>query len=514
MFIKNSRIIFNFFSRKNPRKTLLAIIVLLILFLSLFPRSIDFLNGNPVFGFDQGREYLAAQNIVVNHKPILIGTEIGAGVAGISGIFQGPVYYYLLTIPFILFSGNPVGGVLLMLLFGLASIYFGFFFGKKLFGLIGGILIALLFPISPILISQSRFIWSPNPPTLFILLSFFFFYLFIKDRKNLYIFLASFFAGFIYNFEIAISVPLSLSIILYSPFLIRKKIKGYFYLILGLLVAYLPMIAFETRHGFLGIKGIFSYLFSNKGAPSSAYFRFIPDHFNAFLNNFHNTFTVNNPDVSYVFMAVVLAGSIYFLIREKNKTFKIFFIFLLIIIPVNFFVFSFLRNAVYDYYLTDLSICYIFLFSYLIYSLFNRKFYPLGILSMFFVTLLVLIGLISSIKTSAFDYSDYGATAKLKGKLDAIDYIYRDSKGKRFNLLVFSPPVYTYPYDYLLDWYGKRKYGFIPGKERQGVVYLLIEKDPSQPWTYRGWLKTVIKKGKIIKTVTLPSGFIVQEREM
>jgi len=39
-----------------------------------------------------------------------------------------------------------------------------------------------------------------------------------------------------------------------------------------------------------------------------------------------------------------------------------------------------------------------------------------------------------------------------------------------------------------------------------------IEKDPWQPWSYQGWLKTVIKTGKIVKTVTLPSGFIVQER--
>ena len=112
----------------NTNKKILFISAfLIIIFLSLFPRSIEVLNQNPIFGFDQGREYLAARNIVVNHKLILIGTELGAGSAGISGLFHGPIYYYLLTIPFILFNGNPAGGTWLMLFFGLSSILFGYY---------------------------------------------------------------------------------------------------------------------------------------------------------------------------------------------------------------------------------------------------------------------------------------------------------------------------------------------------------------------------------------------------
>jgi len=63
-------------------KISLLILLTVIVLLSLFPRSIEALNGNPIFGFDQGREMIAARNIVVNHKLILIGTEVGAGMAG------------------------------------------------------------------------------------------------------------------------------------------------------------------------------------------------------------------------------------------------------------------------------------------------------------------------------------------------------------------------------------------------------------------------------------------------
>jgi hypothetical protein len=109
---------------------------------------------------------------------------------------------------------------------------------------------------------------------------------------------------------------------------------------------------------------------------------------------------------------------------------------------------------------------------------------------------------------------DYGGDAKIKGKIAALDYIYQDSSSKHFNLMIFTPPVYTYPYDYLLQWYGQQRYGFVPGNEKKGELYLLIEVDHAKPWSYKGWLETVIQTGDIEKTITLPSGIIIQRRKI
>jgi hypothetical protein len=107
----------------------------------------------------------------------------------------------------------------------------------------------------------------------------------------------------------------------------------------------------------------------------------------------------------------------------------------------------------------------------------------------------------------------YGGTAKIKGKMDAIDYIYRDAQGEKFSLFIFSPPIYTFPYDYILQWHAVKKYGYLPGQEKKGLFYLLIEKDNSKPWSYEGWLETVIKTGDIQETKILePSGFVIQKR--
>jgi hypothetical protein len=109
------------------------------------------------------------------------------------------------------------------------------------------------------------------------------------------------------------------------------------------------------------------------------------------------------------------------------------------------------------------------------------------------------------------DYSDYGGFEKIKGKRTIIDEAYRDADGKPFNVFVFMAPIYTYPYDYLFMTYGKKKYGYEPGKEKKGTAYLIIEPD-AQGW-YKGWLETVIKDGTVISTKTFYTGHMIQVRQ-
>lgn len=167
---------------------------------------------------------------------------------------------------------------------------------------------------------------------------------------------------------------------------------------------------------------------------------------------------------------------------------------------------------IYIYYLIDLNLTYIFFFSYSFWSAFNGK----NSLIKTYLTLILLLllanGIISAVKVYSYDINDYGGDAKIKGRIDAIDYIYKDAKKENFGLLVFSPPVYTYPYDYLLWWYGEKKYGYKPNQNKKGLFYLLMEKDASKPFSYKGWMETVVKTGEVIETKQLPSGFIIQKR--
>ena len=496
-------------------KKINVLLILLLIYLSLILRSVEVLNKNYLFGFDQGRDYLAVKDIVVNHKLTLIGSEIGAGSAGFQGIFHGPFHYYFLSIPFIIFGGDPYGGIVLMFIFSISAIILSYFLGKKLFGTTIGIISALLVAISPPLISQSRFVWNSHPSTLFILIAFYFVYLFTKNKNKKSIFFAAFFSGFVYNFELAIAIPMSIALVLYCFFILRARfLKLYVFLFFGLVSSFLPMIFFELRHKFMGLNGLINYLLHHEETAVTLKFLQLltKDHFDSFWFNFSYTFPRQTFFPAILIFLIVFLPAVFFFFREKNVVLKRFCAYLLILVPINFIVFFPLRNAVYAYYLIDLNLSYIFLFSYAIFSAYkNRNFIFKPLLTSLLIIFLVRAAVYNT-PNAKYDYFDYGGDAKIKGRIDALDYIYKDAKKEKFGLLVFRPPIYTYPYDYLVWWYGQKKYGYIPPREKKGLFYLLIEKDSSKPWSYNGWLETVVKTGRIIETKTLPSGFIVQKR--
>jgi 4-amino-4-deoxy-L-arabinose transferase-like glycosyltransferase len=489
-------------------------ILVLITLLTLFPRSVELINRNYLFGFDQGREYLAAREIVQDHKIRLIGTEIGAGSAGITGIFHGPAYYYLLSIPYFIFDGDPYGGMIYIWSMGVLTVILCFILNKSVFNTNIALLGALLSAISPPLISQSRFLWSPNPLSPFILLAFFFLYRFINSKKTLDLFLAGFFSGFIYNFELAIAIPMTLTLIFFL--LTQKELRSLKTLLISIvatLISYSPAIIFELRHK-LAINGLIKYLITDTKVSTSqkSTFSYLQDHFNAFIGSFADTFPDRGvlPEVTVAFL--LFSFFLYFFFKEKNKKLKSFLLYLLMLPLVSYFVFSFLRNSVYHYYLTHLNFVCIIFFLYIFYSISKTKKSVLKVAMILIILLLSLIAVSNAIKTTKYDLKDYGGTAKIKGLTDAIDYIYKDAKGDEFGLLVFAPPIYTYQYDYMLKWHGYKKYGYVPHSNKSGVFYLLIEPDPQKEWSYKGWLETVIKTGEIKSEVKLPSGFIIQKR--
>lgn len=484
------------------------ILLALILLLGIYLRSIEILNKNPIFGFDQGRDYLAVRKMITEKKPTLIGPEVGAGFAGLRGIFHGPYYWYSLIAPFLLFQGDPYGGLVLMFIFGVVSLVLVFFLTREILGEKAALLITFLFSLCPPISSQSRFVWNSHPSTFFILIAFWFSF---KIEKNplKYFFLATFFAGLIYGFELAISVPLIITLFLYVFFILKiRNFKIYLSGILGVLLAHLPFLTFEIRHGFMAIRSVSQLIFSfflGKTSIDSA--RLFADHLVSFWHNFKNTFVLGGawPFLLMVVMFVIT----HELIRRKNSFFKKPFVKFLLLLPlVSFIVFMFLNNIVWGHYLIHLHFVYIFLFvGYLTQSKrLKVKLFLTGFL------LLMIPGLFKEINRAYRDYSDFGGTAKIKGKIEALDYIYQDAQEEKFNVLVFTPPVYDYAYRYLLAWYGEKKYGYVPGNKKEGLFYLWIEPDPSKLSSHKGWLETVIKTGEVLKEEKLRNGFIIQKR--
>lgn len=497
---------------------LLFLLTLLVIYFTFFPKSAEMLSGNYVFGFDQGRDYLAVKSIVVDRNVTLIGSELGAGSAGIQGVFHGPGHYYFLAIPFLILDGDPYGGIILMFLFSVLAILCGIYLGRLLFNsYVPGLLFALLLSLSPSLAAQARFVWNSHPSSFFVMLVFIFFYFFLASKKLYFLFLSSFFAGFIYNFQTAIAIPFCLSIIVFLLCIRFREKKGYASVLVGYLLAFLPMILFEVKHGFQAIRGYLIYLQNPLSIKSNVSYvdAVLKDHAGSFIFNFSNSFP-QQTIIPTIVIFILLAIGLLISIKKDTSHFRKQFVSFCLLIPLGSFgAFSLFRNSVYQHYLTHLNIIYLFFLSYIIYSLWSiRNKASLVILCFMclFIGVVMLQEIPKAYTTFIKDYNDYGGDAKVRGKLDAIDYIYKEARGKPFNVHIFTPPVYTYAYDYLIWWRSKEKFRYMPGKEKTGTMMLVMEKDPGKPWSYKGWQETVIKVGKVIYTKTLPSGIIVEKR--
>jgi hypothetical protein len=505
---------------KKYSKIIVYSLVFVIFAWGVALRAVEVINHNYLFGFDMGRDYLAAYNIVHNHKFTLIGAEVGAGSAGLNGIFHGPGYFYLIGLMYLLFKGDPYGGLLLMFCFGVAALLVTFFSVRKMFGLLTAIIALFLVGVSPLIASQSRFIWNHHPTSFFIALILYFSYL-IAKKPRLYAPLAIFTAGIIYNFELAISVPLVVSLWIALPLIFRcKDGKTYLYSGAAVLFAFFPWVLFEARHGWMAVRSVITYIGTNSSSGGIPYLRVV-DHVKSYLDNAKNSFILEFrflPDWTFsVLIAFLLLAGIYISFGLKDKIKRKFFQFLLLLVFVSYGILLFLNNSVWDYYLIHLHFVYIYLFAFCFTSLITSFRKSIGAkIGSCILVLFLLSMLFSSYKRMLVDYrydlTDLGGVEKIQGKKVAVDYVYKDAAGKSFSEFTFMAPIYTYPYDYLFLTYGKQKYGYSPGNQKRGLVYLIIEPDNSKPWTYKGWLETVIVGGTILDTKTLYTGQIIQKR--
>ncbi|MFZ5535482.1 MAG: hypothetical protein ACOY3M_05040 [Patescibacteria group bacterium] len=216
--------------------------------------------------------------------------------------------------------------------------------------------------------------------------------------------------------------------------------------------------------------------------------------------------------MTYLFPFILFSAAIWYVYHEKKKEQQQYMTGILLLIFAHLIIYYPYRGPVYSHYFSLLYFVYPILGAYTGMKAMHGKvgrWVALGLLGVLLVNVFYRFP-----KIITYDYRDYGGTAKIRGKIDAIDFIYTDARGERFNLAVFTPPVYTYAYDYLLGWHASKRYGYVPGTSLENTVYLLIEPDPEKPWSYNGWLETVIKKGNVTASWKLPSGFIIEKRIM
>src|SRR5690242_4974810 len=161
---------------QKPKFDIPNILLLLILVLAGFLRLYKIADYMTFLG-DEGRDVLVVYNILHGHLTLLGPTS------SVGGFFLGPIYYYFMT-PFLwLFNYNPVGPAVMVALFGIATVWLTYYVGSRFFNPTTGLVAALLYAISPLVIAYSRSSWNPNPMPFFVLFLFYFIYKGLQNKS-------------------------------------------------------------------------------------------------------------------------------------------------------------------------------------------------------------------------------------------------------------------------------------------------------------------------------------------
>lgn len=499
----------------NNKKFFVYIFIFFILFLGIGLRAQETISHNFLFLLDQGRDMMAVKNIVYDQHMTLIGPS-----TSLRGVFQGPFWYYLVALPTFIFGGDPWGSVLLMLIISVAVIIVAYFWMEKLFGEKAGIITLFLFAVSPEAAAAATYVWNPHPMWLLIVIYIFTFYsLFNKSIKfNLILWPL---IGIMFHFQTALGVFIFAASIIHILIFNRKIIFNKYFLvgIVLLIFTFLPQILFDLRHNFLMTRSVLSIFGGSEqglfvGGENQGYFDLVNTHLLSFYNNFRSAFVAEgylkhfpNFAIGVIILAFLFVNKVK-LFSKKEALFISTLTKLILIIFLLSFIYPF---PIRYWFLTGFQSFYLILLGFILSKL-SIGFLGKAVLIVFFVILS--INALHRLDLLYINPPNDGGAEKIKGKLNAIDYVYKDSKGKPFGLLVFTPAVYTDAYDYLIFWHGKRRYGYIPHKEKKGAFYLLMETDTSKPWSNKGWLETVIKTGNVVETKTLSTGLIVQKRSL
>jgi len=344
------------------------ILLILILVLASFLRLYKIQDYMTFLG-DEGRDVLVAYNILHGHLTLLGPTS------SVGGFFLGPIYYYFMT-PFLwLFNYNPVGPAVMVALFGIATVWLVYVVGKDFFNTKVGLMAALVYALSPLVIVYSRSSWNPNLMPFFSLLTLFCLYKALRKNSLKLFFIVGILFGIAMQLHY-LSLFLGVVIIIYTALsllykennfkIFTKLLRDYLSIFLGFILGWSPFIAFELRHGFPDFKNIINFvLFSGKTGAGSNYFATVYD---VFFRVFARlVFYFPTPDHQYaykswllltwqafillfaVFACVVIFVRLFKAYKNRSSDFDKYLL-LTIWLTVGILLFGFYKKEIYDYY--------------------------------------------------------------------------------------------------------------------------------------------------------------------
>ena len=419
----------------------LIFILALILRLLYFPQNV-------YFGFDQARDAYAVLEILSGHIKI-------TGPPTATGIINHGVFYYYIFAPFYFISGGDPSAVSAFLrILNSTGVLLVFAIAYSILGRLTAFLAAFLFAIS---YEQTQFSLFLNHPSLAII-SVLIFYLGLSSwvfrKKTWGILLSLFGLGLSIQFEF-IEVQLIAIFILFL-LVFKKELQriNFKSIALGFLAFSIPVSTYiisEIKNNFIVIKKLPELLIGASGPDTNSVSRIL------FIINRH----IHDNLFANTFFVGVLSIILLFILLKLFKSNYRQLVFLSLWFFGGLLVYFFINNDAY-FYNTGTSISLLIFAAFLI-----SKAYSKSKLLAFSFLILILISNIYLITKN----NPLGPNQKINPQIGLLledqkkilDFIYQSAEGEEFavNALTMPYNVNT-TWSYLFEWYGIKKYGYVP----------------------------------------------------
>lgn len=453
------------------------------------------------YTYDQGRDFLKAEEIVRFRNPTFIGPT-----TGIQGVNHGVWWYYFLSVPYALSSGNPAGfywGVLVLSL--MSTILFTKFL-KREFGNEIAVLFLLIVTVSPYFIGISIFAANNILAPPFVLLFIFSAYKFFKTSEKKYLFLTGLSLSFIFEsempFGLCIIPSFFIASLLFVPLRSMYRKPGHLaYLIVGLLLPFVPRLLFEVKHNFIQTKSILHFLTSPSMHHPQPFLDIAHDRALLFLSYFQEIFYNSNPHLVFAAVLIVLS-----LLICGHKQFsmvhrKVLYFFSGMIGLIFLFSLLYRNNFFWDYYLEGIHYLFVFCILLLVYvsrHLDPRKKLITGILIFFSLLTLYHLG-------QEIIKRDSTLVIGLRQDSQTIETVYSLVGKHDFCARIYTPPVVPYTYNYLFHYYSLQGYK-VPLENPVNDMCLYIIDPDTYGFRIEAWRKNNIPRNfSKEKEITMPN---------
>lgn len=481
MFINLNRYKSKFLKWKRLNLFVLVLLFLIGLFLRIYA-----INSNLFFGYEQGRDFLAIKEIVMSHKLTLIGSK-----TDISGIFHGPLYYYISSIPFILSKGNPMAVSIFYVILSSLMVFpiyvLGGFFGNKRVG----ILSAFIFAVSFQSIVYAR--WLSNPPLAIplVILYFIFLYRFIRgSKKNL--FFASITLGLLcqsefLNIVFFSAITVLMIIVYFHKFSNQNKLYLFLCSTFAILVSVGTYVIFDLRHNYLVTKSIF--LLARGG---TGYHLGFLQTISQTMKVLMDTFTSTVSPFAFPLAVVFIIMGVYLFFKKITEGKKEFFMIpIWLLTPV--FMLIILRHSVLDHFFVSLLPLFVILVALVIDSIWKKT----PILGRIILAVVIMVNLtawyINIPQNKNIFFQATQPELKYSDQKAVIKKIYKEAGGNPFYFQSYTIPYWMQDgWEYLFWYYGSNYYGYVPQNKNNKILFAIIQDDPNNALFQNNWLKNTV----------------------